>query len=144
MAAGTSPIFYAAVHNEAPHTDGDGGASGALKTQNLNLDGTGTLLTLFTGAANGSGLNYVTLRAAGTNVTTVARFFYFDTSASTTNLIDEITLAPTTASTTAALPPFIWVPPLNIIRLESGDKVKMTLGTTVSAGYFAVAFGGDF
>jgi hypothetical protein len=142
MAAGTAPIFYASVHNEAPHTDGDGGAAGALKTQNLNLDGSGTLFTLFTGAANGSGLSYVTIRAAGTNVTTVARFFYYD--GTNTNLIDEVTLAPTTASTTAALPPFIWIPPLNVARLQSGHKIKMTLGTTISAGVFATAFGGDY
>lgn len=142
MAASTSPIFFAAVHNEFPHADGDGGAAGALKTQNTNVDGSGTLLTLFTGAANGSGVLYVVMRPAGTNIATVARFFMYD--GTNTQLLDEMTLNSTTAASAAALQPYVWTPPRGIVTLQNAHKLKMTLGTTVSAGYFCSAFGGDY
>lgn len=142
MAAGTSPIFVAAPHNEAPHTDGDGGGAGALKTQNLNLDGSGTLLTLWTATANGGVIMYVTLRAAGTNIATVARFFLYD--GTNSNVIDEYTLNATAAAAAAATQPYIWTPPTGILRMQANHKLKMTLGTTVVAGYFATSFGGDY
>lgn len=149
MAAGTTPIYIATPDNQWNQVDGNGGAAGPLKTQNTALDGTGTVLTIFTAGSNGSIITSVTLRAAGTNIQTVARFFLNNGSTNATlgnnSLIDEMTLNATTASANTATQLYVWIPPGNgILRLAAGYKLNVTLGTTVAAGYILTAFGGDF
>jgi hypothetical protein len=48
MAANTTPYFSNAFRIGWLQTDGNGGAAGPLKTANTALDGTGTVLTIFT------------------------------------------------------------------------------------------------
>jgi hypothetical protein len=149
MAAGTTPIYVAAPRQSWSQVDGDGGAAGPLKTQNTALDGTGTVLTVFTAnATNGSIVTHLTARPTGTNIATVMRIFLNNGSTNATlgnnSLIDEMTLNATTASAVAALQPYVWTPPSGILRLPASYKVMVTLGTTVAAGYVMTAFGGDF
>lgn len=113
---------------------------------NTNMDGTGTVETIFTAdSTNGGFVSHIRLKAAGTNVATVARFFINNGSATTTeannSLIGELTLAATTASATAALQEYAM--PINL-PLPPGYKITMTLGTAVAAGWKATAFGGKY
>lgn len=137
MAANTAPIFSIAG-------DIEWGAT-ALTTQNTAKDGTGTVLTVFTADVDGSFVQRIRFRAAGTNIATVARVFINNgsTNATAANniLYDEITLAATTLSEVAAQP--VYELPLNF-ALPSGYKLNVTLGTTVAAGYYVSVIGGRY
>ena len=146
MAANTSPIYSKIGDIQWGAADGNGGSAGALKTANTAKDGTGTVLTVFTAdATNGGRAERIRFRAAGTNVATVARVFINNGSTNGTAannvLYDEITLPSTTLSEVAALTNQELV--LGI-ALPPGYKVNVTIGTTVSAGYFVSVIGGKY
>lgn len=136
--ANTSPIFVGVPHVEWGST--------AITTANTAKDGTGTVLTVFTAdATDGSFVQRIRFRAAGTNVATVARVFINNGSSAATpanNILwDEITLSATTLSEVAALATYEL--PLNF-GLPAGYKLNVTIGTTVSAGYYVSVIGGDY
>lgn len=138
MAQNTAPVF-----TNVPHVEW--GAS-ALTAANTAKDGTGTVLTCFTAdATDGSFVQRIRFRAAGTNVATVARVFINNGSTNATaanNILwDEITLSATTLSETSALSTYEL--PLNF-ALQAGYKVNVALGTAVSAGYYISVIGGDY
>ena len=115
-------------------------------TANTAVDGTGTVLTVFTAdITNGGFVQRIRFRPAGTNIATVARVFINNgsTNATASNniLYDEITLAATTASPNSALA--VYELPLNF-ALPPGYKLNVTLGTTVAAGYFISVIGGKY
>jgi hypothetical protein len=56
-------------------------------------------------------------------------------------LFDEITLSAITVSETAAQPSFEI--PMNF-ALPAGYKLNITIGTTVAAGWYVSAIGGDY
>lgn len=146
MAANTNAIFTSAGDIQWGAADGNGGTAGPLKTQNTAMDGTGTVLTVFTAdATNGGFVQRVRFRSVGTNVATVARVFINNGSTNATiannTLFDEITLAATTAAANAALATYEL--PLNI-ALPAGFKINVTLGTTVAAGYQVTTIGGKY
>lgn len=112
---------------------------------------------LLTAGLNGSKIDGIKVRALGTNVATVLRIFVNDgqgVAASNFSLVDEIALPVSSASTTAPtqtsdikifsmnydnagggeLPPY----------LKAGQKIYVSLGTTVVSGYAVTAFGGDY
>jgi len=135
MPANTTPIF--------PLTPKV--AWGELATANTAKDGTGTVVTVFTAGANGARVDYLKVRAKGTNVATVFRLFVnngSDTTVAANNaLVLDQTIAATTNSETAALAD-------NLITLDmslpAGYKLTCTIGTTVAAGLMVTAFGGDY
>lgn len=138
MAANTSPIFGRTAHV-------DWGAT-AVATANTAKDGTGTVLTAFTAdATEGSFVQRIRFRAAGTNIATVARVFINNGSTNATagnNILwDEITLAATTLSEVSALSTFEL--PLNF-ALPAGYKLNVTVGTTVAAGYYVSVIGSKY
>lgn len=146
MPANTAPIYTNVPQISWGSTNGNGGAAGSLKTANTAKDGTGTVLTVFTAdATNGSYVQKVRFRAAGTNVATVARVFINNgsTNATAANnvLFDEITLPATTGSETAQINN---VEILLNIALPAGYVINVTIGTTVSAGYFVSCVGGNY
>ncbi len=146
MAANTLPILTKVGDIQWGSTDGDGGSAGPLKTANTAKDGTGTVLTVFTAdATNGGFVRSVRFRAAGNCTATAARVFINNgsTQATLANniLFDELTLATTTISEVAALQ--IYEIFLNV-ALPPGYKLLVTLGTTVSAGYFVSVVGGKY
>lgn len=137
MPANTSPIFSLTPVNSWGTT--------AITTANTAKDGTGTVLTVYTAGANGSYVQRVRFRPSGTAVQTVARLFINNgsTNATAANniLFDEITLSAITLSETAAQPSFEI--PLNF-ALPAGYKLNITIGTTVAAGWYVSAIGGDY
>ena len=96
-------------------------------------------------ATNGGLLTKLRFRPAGTNVATVARIFINNGGANSTLanniLFDEITLPATTLSEVAGL---AGAEVALGIALPPGYKINVTLGTTVSAGYFVSAIGGKY
>ena len=97
------------------------------------------------GAVEGSRLDFIKVRALGTNVATVIRIWINNGAATTTatnnTLYLERTLSATTVSETSELPDIIL--PLNI-SLAAGYRVYATFGTAVAAGFHLTAVGGDY
>lgn len=97
------------------------------------------------GAVEGSRLDFIKVRALGTNVATVIRIWINNGAATTTatnnTLYLERTLSATTVSETTELPDIIL--PLNI-SLAAGYRVYATFGTAVAAGFHLTAVGGDY
>ena len=116
-----------------------------LTTANTAKDGTGTVGTCYTAGPNGARVDYLKVRALGTNVATVLRVFVNNGSDNATagnnSLVLEQTIAATTLSETAALAD-------NLVTLDmsipAGYKINVTNGTTVAAGLQVTAFGGDY
>ena len=137
MPANTAPIFTLIPEVSWGTT--------AISTANTAKDGTGTVLTVFTAGANGSYVQRVRFRPSGTCVQTVARLFINNGSVNSTAanniLFDEITLSAITLSETQAQPSFEI--PLNF-ALPLGYKLNVTIGTTVAAGWYVSAIGGDY
>lgn len=146
MASNTSPIYSKVGDIQWGAADGNGGSAGPLKTANTAVDGTGTVLTIFTADATNGGYVYrMRFRPAGTNTASVGRVFINNGSTNATianNVLwDEITLAATTISQVAALQQYEL--PINY-ALPPGYKINVTLGTTVAAGYVVSAIGGKY
>lgn len=138
MAANTAPIYSLLGEIEWGTT--------AITTANTAKDGTGTVLTVFTAdATNGGFVQRIRFRAAGTNIATVARVFINNgsTNATAANniLFDEITLAASTLSETAAQ--VTYELPLNF-ALPPGYVLNVTVGTTIAAGYYVLVIGGKY
>lgn len=112
---------------------------------NTNLDGTGTVATIFTAGANGSIVQQISLWNLGTNVATVIRLFVnngsTNTVAANNALIYEVAIAANTVSQTAASATYIIAP--NII-LPAGYKINATTGTAIASGVMVACQGGDF
>lgn len=127
---------------------------GTIATANTAKDGTGTVVTVFTAGANGARIDQIKVRALGSNVATVMRFFINNGSANSTpannSLVHEKTLAATTLSETSELVDndviilkgSDYVCP--IPYLPAGYKINVTLGTTVAAGLHVTVSGGDY
>jgi hypothetical protein len=147
MAQNTNPIFPLIPAN----TWVSGAAANAATpgvTANTTKDLTsGTIYgPIFTGkAVDGSRLDFIKVRALGTNVATVIRIWLNNGSATGTAannaLYLERTLSSTTVSETAEQPDIIL--PLNI-SLAAGYRVYATFGTAVAAGFHLTAIGGDY
>ena len=139
MAVNTSPIFSGA---------GDIEWTTVQTAANTTFDGTiGTPAIVFSASADGGFVQRIRFRASGSATATVARIF-INNGQSTGSLgnnvlFDEITLAGTTVSQTAATA--VYELPLNI-ALPPGYRILTTLGTVQSAGggWYAVAVGGSY
>lgn len=108
--------------------------------------GANNVLVFTADSTNGGYLRSIRIKAAGTNVATVARFFLnngsANTSASNNAMIGEIALPATTSSATAVTSSEIEYP-VNI-ALPPGFRLYVGLGTAVSAGWFFVPLGGKY
>lgn len=137
MPANTSPIFTL--------TPRASWGTAVITAANTAKDGTGTVTGVFTAGSNGSFLQKIRFRPAGTNVATVARIFINNgsTNATAANniLFDEITLPAVTLSEVGAQP--LQELPLNI-AVPAGYVVNVVLGTAVSAGHYVSVVGGDY
>lgn len=139
MAANTNPIFALTPVLKW-------GATPLLTAANAAMDGTGTVVTVFTADATNAGrCDEIRFKSAGTNVATVARIFINNGAANATaanNILwDEVSLPATTASATAAIPTFVIAGPKG---LPPGYNVNVTIGTAVAAGWYPSASGGQF
>ena len=97
------------------------------------------------GAVEGSRLDFIKVRALGTNVQTVIRIWINNGAATTTaannTLYLERTISATTVSETSEQPDIIL--PMSI-SLAAGYRVYATFGTAVAAGFHLTAIGGDY
>ena len=147
MAQNTSPIFPLTPVN----TWVSGAAANAATpgvTANTTKDLTsGTIYgPIFTGkVVDGSRLDFIKVRALGTNVATVMRLWINNGSATGTaannTLYLERTLSATTVSETAEQPDIIL--PLSI-SIPAGYRIYATFGTAVAAGFHVTAIAGDY
>ena len=116
-----------------------------LNTANTLKDGTGTVGSVFTAGVNGSRVDYLKVKALGTNVATVLRVFINNGNsppiATNNALFVEQTIDATTLSETSSLTD-------NVITLDlslpAGYILNCTIGTSVSAGLMVTAVGGDY
>lgn len=144
MAANTTPIF--------PLTPKI--SWGKVLTANIAKDGTGTMVPVFTAGVNGSKIDQIKVRALGTNVATVLRFFINNGSdnatAANNTLIHEVTISATILSEVAALTDNdilitkgveVMVP---IPYLPPGYKINVAVGTTIAAGLQVTVHGADY
>jgi len=138
MAQNTSPIFPLIPRVSWNTT--------AITTAVTAKDGTGTVSSIFTAdSVDGSRVDYLKVRALGTNVATVMRVFINNGQVNSTPannvLFMERTIPATTISETSELADnFI---PLNI-SLPAGYQINVTIGTSVAAGLMVTAIGGDY
>lgn len=147
MAQNTNPIFPLVPVN----TWVSGAAANAATpgvTANTTKDLTaGTIYgPIFTGkAVDGSRLDFIKVRALGTNIATVIRIFINNGAATTTAtnnaLYIERTLSTTTVSETSEQPDIIV--PMGI-SIPAGYRIYATFGTAVAAGFHLTAIGGDY
>lgn len=128
---------------------------GKVLTANTATDGTGSQVTVFTAGINGSKIDQIKVRALGTNVATVLRFFINNGSdnsiASNNSLAHELAIAATTLSQVAALPDVDVTIPKNtgevavpIPYLAPGYKINVTVGTSIAAGLQITVHGADY
>jgi hypothetical protein len=119
--------------------------TGNLTTGTNNYDGTSGVTLGYTAGANGSFLQNVIAKAAGTNVQTVLRIFINNGSANGTAannaFFREFTLAATTASSNSATQAYEF--PMNIL-IPAGYRLYAVLATTVAAGFQISFMGGDY
>jgi hypothetical protein len=98
-----------------------------------------------TAGANGSYVERLRFKALGTNVAAVARIFINNGStpgtAANNTFYGEVTLAATTASTTAGTVEIDY--PMNV-RLPPGFRIYVGLGASVAAGWNCVAVAGQY
>jgi len=118
---------------------------GSVAAANAALDGTGTVVTVFTAdATNGGRVEKVRILHLGTNIATVLRLFINDglgTTAVHNSLYAEITVPANTISQVAAsVPQEIALP----LVLPPGYKLNVTVGTTIAAGVQVSAPGGAY
>jgi hypothetical protein len=146
MPANQAPIFaLVPVASYASGAAANAATPGV--TANTTKDGSsGTIYgPIFVAGVNGSRLDFIRLRALGTNVATVCRVWLNNggvtTTASNNMLFTEATLAATTLSETSALTE-------NTITvnasLPAGYRVYLTFGTAQAAGHHATSIGGDY
>lgn len=140
MAQNTAPIFPLVPVITWVNT----GAVTANTTTDLTA-GTNYNSGFTANATNGSRVDFIRVRALGTNVVTVIRVWLNNgaTTATATNNTQffERSLAATTVSQTAEQPDVIL--PINV-SLNAGYKIYYTFGTAVAAGYSISVVGGDY
>ena len=139
MAANTIPVTPK-VQNVSAAT---------VATANTALDGTGTMVTVFTAGADGSRVDQIRVANLGTNVASVMRFFV--NTGAINDLIHEVTLPSNTISQVASSILIDITIPKNtsetacpIPYLKAGQKINVTVGTTGAAGWKVVVHGADY
>lgn len=147
MAQNTSPIFpLTPVNSWVSGTAANAATPGVTANTTFDLT-SGTIYgPIFTGkAVDGSRLDFIKVRALGTNVATVIRIWINNGSATGTaannTLYIERTLSATTVSQTAEQPD-VMVP--MTISIPAGYRIYATFGTAVAAGYHLTGVGGDY
>jgi hypothetical protein len=147
MAQNTNPIFpLVPVNSWVSGTAATAGTPGLSANTTTDLTAGTIYGPIFTAdATDGSRLDFIKVRALGTNVATVIRIWINNGAATTTaannTLYLERTLSATTVSQVAEQPDIIL--PLGI-SLAAGYRVYATFGTAVAAGFHLTAIGGDY
>jgi hypothetical protein len=142
MAANSNPLFLLTPKM----------AWGTVTTANTAMDGTGTVVTIFTGGTNGSLVKEIRMVPLGSNTQSPVRIFINNGSTNATpannSLFYDTTMATVTGSNTTALLPQVITPgnglPMDGLFVPNGYKLNVTIGTTVATGIAVAALGGDY
>lgn len=138
MAAGTTPIFPIAVNS--------GAAGSKVSAANTALDGTGTIVLLFTAGANGAIVEKVSAMHMGTNVASTLRILKNDglgLLAANFNLLKDLAIpAYTLAQTTSSFAGEILLNAGSGYGLKAGEKLYATTGVVLAAGWMVTTIGG--
>lgn len=144
MVANTDPIFSRAG-NVATTNNGTTMSQAVTAAANDYTGAGANNVLVFTAGADGSFLFRVRLKAIGTNVASVMRFFINNGSANTTaannTFFGEISLPATTISATGVTVELDYVFEL---PLPAGFRIYAGLGTAVAAGWIMTAVGGNY
>lgn len=140
MALNTAPIYSGVGDIQWGTT--------ALTTANPSYEASGSgAVLIFSASASGSFVQRVRFKASGSTTATVARIFIADTELPSTGsnvvLFDEVTLAATTATQTAATTTYEL--PMNI-ALPPNYKIVATVATAQVAGggWYVSSVGGSY
>lgn len=128
---------------------------GTVATANTSLDGTGTVVTVFTAGANGSRIDQIRVAYTGTTVATVLRVFINNGSTNATaannTLIHEVTLPINTLNQAAAATLFDLTIPKNstetavpVPYLPNGYKLNVTVGTSIATPVTVTVHGANY
>lgn len=98
IAEGMDWAYYGSVRPESSKYTANTGLA-QISTANTNLDGSGTLGSVITGASNGTIIQNITIKSTGTTTSGMIRLFLYD--GSNTRLLEEIPVRATTPSATA-------------------------------------------
>lgn len=119
MPANTTPIFIASAAT----------TSATISAANTAKDGSGTLVPVFTGATDGSRVDFISFTLGQTTATTnsamVCRVFITETSGVNPRLLQEISLTAVAASNTAvgAIQTLFFA---NGLLLSSGQQIQVS------------------
>lgn len=143
MAASNDVIYSRAGSQTRDNTTG---MNQPVTAASGDYNGTGANNSLvFTAGVEGGYVQRIRLKAVGTNVASVARFYINNGSsnlvATNNTFFHEEQLPATTATNTAPTPPVDVV--LNF-ALEPNFRIYMGLGTAVAAGWVALPFAGKY
>ena len=139
MAANTAPIYSKVADIQW--------ASSIVQSANTTTDlTTGTIYPIFTAdTTNGGYVQRIRFRPLGSNAATVARVWINNgddpTISSNNSMWDEIAIALTTVSQTAAQATYEL--PLNF-PLPANYRLYVTLGTVVASGFDVTVIGGKY
>lgn len=147
MPANTIPIYPASPNISGVY----------IQTADTNIKAPVTNgMVLATGGTNGTRVDAIKIRALGTNVASVLRIYWNDgqgTAEVNFKLIHEVALATSTAQTATITGVDTILLPINYANdgngvlppaLNSGQKLYVSLGTTVTSGYAVTFMGGDY
>lgn len=81
-------VYQSEIGERVNYTDNTG--TTIISTANSNLDGTGTLATVITGASNGTLIRSITIKAIVTTTKGMVRLYIEDSGASFTDLVMEV------------------------------------------------------
>ena len=116
---------------------------GSVTSANTNRDGTGTIVDIITGAANGTKVNEVVIKSTGRPADSILTLFIND--GSTNWLFDEIDLGAPSASTTTATAYRTTVQYANLVLPNASWKLRAAVTVTPTTGAInVIALAGDF
>jgi hypothetical protein len=137
MSQNTAPIFIGTPNF---------GLGTSITGANTAMDGTGTVVTVFTAGASGGYVRRIRVKGQGTNQANVMRVFVNNGSSAGTAannvLWGELTLNASTASNSANVAPD-YEYAMNLV-LPANYVVNVCLGVTAAAGWIVSAEGGNY
>lgn len=117
--------------------------AGSVSAANTNRDGTGTIVDIITGAADGTKVNEVVIKSTGRPADSIVTLYIYD---GTTNwLFDEIDLGAPAASSATATAYRTTVQYANLVLPNASHKLRAAVTAAPTTGVLnVIALAGDF
>lgn len=133
MAANTTPVFVKAATNDVAQ----------VTVANANRDGTGTLVTVSAGLADGKRINVVRIKAIVTTTAGMIRLYYSPDTGTTNRLIGEVVVPAITVAAGVAGFEADWTPPGGFLILVGAAQL-LRASTHNAEAHNLLASGGDY